>query len=100
MSGEAIVGVGSVLCIAHQQKGGGPTHGHSYEVVAWFSEGGNALEHQAALVDVINQIDHSQLNDDLTRAEDIGRWIAARLPGCRVVDVNRPLERIYVCVRP
>ncbi len=96
---EALIGVGAVLSIAHRPKGGGPLHGHTYEVVAWFGDG-DAVELQQKLKAVLDQIDHTDLGDGLSRAEDIGRWVAEHLTGCRIVDVNRPLERIYACVRP
>ena len=95
---RSTIGVREVISIAHRPRGGGPLHGHSYEVTAWFDGGQDAVPLKARLKAVVDELDHTELGDDLTRAEDIGAWIGARLPGCKIVDVNRPLEGFFACV--
>lgn len=92
-----MIGVGGILSIAHKDTVRTQIHGHSYEIVAWF-DAGDAVGLQKILAGVLRQLDHSTLPDEMTRAEDIGLWIGNRLPRCKIVDVNRPLERIYACV--
>jgi 6-pyruvoyl-tetrahydropterin synthase len=93
-----MIGVGHILSVTHKDIVRKELHGHSYEVIAWF-ETGDAVGLQKLLGGVVRQLDHTTLPDEMTRAEEIGRWIGTRLPGCLVVDVNRPLKRIYCCVK-
>ena len=95
---RSTIGVKEVISVAHRPLGGGPLHGHSYEIVAWFDGGQDAVPLKAALKAVLAELDHADMPNDLSRAEDMGAWIGARLPGCKVVDVNRPLEGFYACV--
>lgn len=95
---RSLIGVKEVASIAHRPLGGGVLHGHTYEITAWFEGGQDAIPLKAALRAVVGELDHREMPDELSRAEDMGAWIGARLPGCKVVDVNRPLEGFYACV--
>lgn len=97
---RSLLGVKEVISVAHRPLGGGPLHGHSYEVIAWFEGGQDAVPLKAKLKAVLAELDHTDMPDGLSRAEDIGAWLVERLPGCRVVDVNRPLEGFLSCVMP
>lgn len=104
-----LTGVGAVFSAAHEPKGGGPMHGHTWEVIVWLPRC-DAVAAQAALQKLLSQVDHGVLPDAITQGEDIAVWIGnsfrVRIPdgskpsGIRLLDpvrvqVNRPLERIY-----
>lgn len=98
-----MTGVGAVFCAAHSPKGGGPMHGHTWEVIVWLPRC-DATAAQAALVDYLTRFDHAVLPDALTQGEDLARHIGknfiAPMGGHQFdhpvrVQVNRPLERIY-----
>lgn len=95
-----LTGVGSVLSCAHNPINadvfGGETHGHSYEVIAWFrnDDGRDVRTFQAALNQLLRQWDHKTLPDGMATAEDIARTVGL-LAGCVEVEVSRPLERLY-----
>ena len=90
-----LTGVGGVFSASHQPPEGGDVHGHSYEVVAWFDAGEDARVLQARLAGILQPLDHTVLPADMASGEAIARHIGRNLPGCREVQVGRPLERIY-----
>lgn len=92
-----MIGVGAVLSVSHKDTVRKEVHGHSYEVIAWF-ESGDMVGLQKLLLGVVRQLDHTTLPDEMTRAEDIAKWIGKRLAGCKRVEANRPLERNYAWV--
>ncbi|HUE78204.1 MAG TPA: hypothetical protein VMN38_01040 [Sphingomicrobium sp.] len=87
-----LTGVGGVFSASHHSPEG-VLHGHSYEVWAWFSQG-DARDVQNKLETVLAGLDHTHLADDLSWGEALAEHIALQLPGCREVEVRRPLERI------
>lgn len=89
-----LTGVGAHLCAAHRDIAG-RLHGHSYEVVAWFPAGSDAVALQCMLQAVIAHFDHTELLQELTRAEALAEAIAKLLPNCLQVDISRPLERLF-----
>lgn len=95
---ETLTGVTGVLSCAHPPVNaeifGGEIHGHSYEVTAWFTEGGDVRVYQAALDSMLKQWDHKTLPPELATAEAISRAVL-RLVGCKEVEVRRPLERYH-----
>jgi hypothetical protein len=99
MSEGALTGVGGVLSVTHSDPVRTELHGHSYEVVAWFPAGRDAVNLQAELHAVLAVYDHRTLEPRLSRGEALGAAIMGQLPGCVGIDVNRPLERIYARVR-
>lgn len=101
---DAETGVGAILCIAHRARTGGDLHGHSYEVVAWFSEpGGDALHLQRLLRDCLDVLDHKIANPGRSTGEEIAVWVKKNFISggfdCVQVEVRRPLERIYARTR-
>lgn len=99
MSDECMISVGVIISVAHRPRGGGPIHGHDYQIRASFREGPCMVEATKRLKAVTDQLDHTLLADDLSRAEDMARWIGARLSGCVLVEANRPWLQKYCCVR-
>lgn len=95
-----LLGVKEVIGVAHHPKGGGPLHGHTYEVVAWFGPGHDMVALKRQLRAVLDELDHTTLPDDLTLSEEIGAWVMKRLPGCRVAEANRPSEGFLCSVMP
>lgn len=95
-----LTGVGGILSCAHPPVNadvfGGETHGHSYEVIAWFhnNDGRDVRAFQAALDQLLAQWDHTTLPESMARAEDIAVAVGT-LANCVKVEVRRPLERIY-----
>lgn len=86
-------GVGGIFSASHDTPEG-VLHGHSYEVWAWFPAGEDARDLQARLIEVLAELDHSHLPDELAWGEALAEHIAGRLPGAIEVEVRRPLERI------
>lgn len=89
-------GVGAVLSAAHRDRDGS-MHGHTWEIVAWWTGRPDAIEKQAELVKYLSIFDHSVLADGVAWGEKLAEAIMHGL-GCVKVDVNRPLERIYATV--
>ena len=87
-----LTGVGGVFSASHMSPEG-VLHGHSYEVWAWFAQNDARVLHQK-LRAVLQRLDHTHLPDELAWGEALAAHIAAQLPGCREVEVRRPLERI------
>lgn len=93
---RSLSGVGGVLSCAHRDKETGQIHGHTWDVVAWFRTAADARYRQKQLSEVLHDLDHGMLPDDLAWGEDLARHIAEKLGDtCAQVDVNRPSERIY-----
>ena len=88
-----LTGVGGVFSASHRSPEG-VLHGHSYEVWAWFAQGEDARRLHALLDEVLKALDHTHLSDELAWGEALAEHIAKQLPGCREVEVKRPLERI------
>lgn len=101
MSAGQITGVGAVLSVSHRDAVRNEIHGHSYEVIAWFSfdQPRDAYVLQVALKAALAAFDHTTLPDSLSRAEDLAAAILGLLHGCVEVEVNRPLERLYARAR-
>lgn len=99
MDWRILTGVGGVFCCAHEPKGGGPLHGHTYQVICWFKSGDADMLKQH-LDRVLKHHDHSKMPHHLTWGEDIARWLGTAVTwpnGIEIVrvEVNRPLEMIY-----
>lgn len=98
--GRTFTGVGGVLSCAHHPVNsdifGGELHGHSYEVIAWFTNEHreDVRVYQAALNTLLAQWDHKTLPLHLSTGEEIARAVGT-LAKCVEVEVRRPLERIY-----
>lgn len=91
-------GVRAVISAAHRDQERGHTHGHSYEVKAWFPyDEGSVLAFEARLCEVADLFDHTTLPDSLAWAEPLARHIGESLDdmGCVAVEISRPLEGFY-----
>lgn len=95
--GRMLTGVGGFFCAAHRDTGNGVLHGHTWEVIAWFTGRSNAVLRQRQLAAILETIDHTELPNELAWGEDIARYIAERFndKSCVAVDLSRPSERIY-----
>lgn len=97
---DALTGVGVVFSCSHRDPVRKELHGHSYEAVAWWPAHPpkDAALLQRMLWEVVKaSLDHKTLPDDITRGEDIRELLLEILPTEVVdVDINRPMERIYV----
>lgn len=100
MTGETLTGVRGQLSCAHEpinaELFGGETHGHSYEVWAWFENPDGQADvrvFQAALKIMLAQWDHKTLPPDLATGEALARAIGT-LAKCVEVEVRRPIEGI------
>lgn len=89
-----LTGVGAVLSAAHYGPSGA-LHGHTWEVVAWFPAGTDALALQRRLEERLASFDHGVLPAELSWAEPFAAYLGAALDGCIGVDVSRPSERLY-----
>lgn len=76
--------VDGFFCAAH--KGGdGRLHGHTWRVrVFWDYAGADILVQQAKLREALSYLDHSELPENLSRAEDIAADIGRGLFAQRV----------------
>lgn len=93
--GDTLIGAGWHFCAAHSSPSRPATHGHSYEIKAWWRYAGQDVEAlQADLQAALLAFDHKPLALDLSRAESVAKAIGALLPGCVRVDLWRPLERL------
>lgn len=88
-----LTGVGGVFSASHHTPEG-VLHGHSYEVWAWFVAGDDARNLQSRLHEVLSVLDHAHLPDELAWGEALAEHISKQLPGCREVEVRRPLEKL------
>ncbi len=77
----------------------GQIHGHTWEVIAWFSSENapDAIILQTKLKMLLAAWDHTVLKPELARAEDMAAAIH-HLLGCVSVDVFRPSEKLYARV--
>jgi len=87
-----LTGIGGIFSASHHSPEG-VLHGHSYEIWAWFPKS-DARDLQRRLDAVLRKLDHTHLPDQLAWGEALAEHIADQLPGCREVEVRRPLERI------
>jgi 6-pyruvoyl-tetrahydropterin synthase len=96
---RAYTGVGAIFCGAHQDAEG-KIHGHSYEVIAWFRAGQDAVSLQNSLRGVIAIFDHSDLDKTfpVSWSENMAQFIKSQLDNCVRVEIKRPLERLYAVV--
>jgi 6-pyruvoyl-tetrahydropterin synthase len=86
--------VRGVLSVAHRSPEG-QLHGHSYEIKAKFRHGQDARFLLARLNTVLDELDHTALDDEIRWAEELAEHIGGQLPGCLKVEANRELEGIY-----
>lgn len=92
---RTLSGVRAILSAAHVGPEG-TIHGHTWEIVAWFLASETDARDLLSLLDAkVGAIDHTMLPHDLSRGEDIARWVGSSLPGCVQVDVSRSAERIF-----
>lgn len=87
-------GVGFTLSSAHKDAKTGALHGHSYDVVCWFSVCEDAVRLRRACIAHCSDLDHAVLPDELSWGEALAAEIKRRTGASEVV-VSRPLERIY-----
>lgn len=91
-----MIGVGVVFSCSHSDAVRREVHGHTYEAVAWFPDGGDQVTLQLGLANVVAEhLDHKTLPPAIGRSEDIRDLILAKMPNAISVEVNRPLERLY-----
>lgn len=97
MSGQVLTGARTYFSAAHRPIEGGPLHGHTWQVIAWWrADGTDAIERAGTLHIVTRGLDHTTLPDHLSRAEDLAAWIGNALAGEPVqVDVWRESEGLY-----
>lgn len=93
---KSMTGVSAVLSAAHRSREG-VMHGHTWEVIAWWTGEPDAVQKQKELQKYLTIFDHTVLADDVAWGETLARAIIHGL-GCVKVEVNRPLERIYAVV--
>jgi DNA invertase Pin-like site-specific DNA recombinase len=89
-----LTGASAILCAAHKGHGYG-VHGHTWEITVWCKDDGTSAEDvQSELKEILSELDHSELPEELIRGEAIARWVGMKM-NAHSVDVRRPLERIY-----
>lgn len=93
-----LTGAGAIFCAAHSSRDG-VLHGHTWEVIGWWTGRPDATAKQAELVKYLSVFDHSVLADSVAWAEDLADRIAEDL-GCASVEIRRPLERLYAKKEP
>jgi 6-pyruvoyl-tetrahydropterin synthase len=91
-----LTGVSAVLSAAHRSREG-VMHGHTWEIIAWWEAGEDALVLQQRLRDYLKIFDHTVLGDDIAWGEALGTAMIHGLD-CVEVEVRRPLEGIFARV--
>lgn len=86
-------GVSGVVSAAHRSRDG-VMHGHTWEIVAWWPAGEDALVLRDRLDRYLAFFDHTVMGDEVAWGEAFARAIVLGL-GCHRVDIRRTLERIY-----
>lgn len=89
----AFTGASAVVSAAHRDNNGN-LHGHTWEVTAWWAEGGDGLKLQQDLEQYLKVFDHTVLGDEVAWGEALAKSTLVGL-GCARVEVRRPLERLY-----
>lgn len=92
---KKLTGVGGHFSAAHIDKDTKILHGHTWEVIAWFNSGKNAIRLLDDLNNVLQNYDHACLPENLSWSENIAEEICNALDDCVEVTISRPLERIY-----
>jgi 6-pyruvoyl-tetrahydropterin synthase len=87
-------GAGWYFSASHYDNVRKETHGHTYEVKAWFPAGRDAVVLQETLKGVLRAFDHKTLPPELSRAEDLAKAIGGLMGDCVGVDIERPAERL------
>lgn len=93
---KIMTGVGGIICAAHKDKAG-KLHGHTWEITAWWKGSPDAVGKQALLNSALMEFDHTQLDDDLSWAEQFGMILLCTLQ-CERIEISRPLEKIYAII--
>lgn len=93
---KILTGAGHYLSAAHNSRDG-VLHGHTWEIVCWWTGEPDAVAKQAELIEYLRIFDHTVLADGIAWAECLGRAILAGL-SCERVEISRPLERLYAVV--
>ena len=91
---KVLTGAGAIFCAAHVDRKN-RMHGHTWEVIAWWKGKPDAVQKQQQLAEYLAFFDHSILAPSVSWAEDLAAIIKSDL-GCDSVDINHPLERLYV----
>lgn len=93
---KVLTGARGVLSAAHRSRDG-IMHGHTWEIVAWWTGEPDAVEKQRELNDYLKVFDHTVLADGVAWAESLGRAMCMGLE-CVKVEISRPLEGLYAVV--
>lgn len=101
MEDRSLTGVGAVFSASHHDPVRNEIHGHSYGVTVWFHA--DPPRDATLLQEMVKQVvkatfDHKTLPIELSRAEAIGRTLLDLIDTAVIVDVDRPLERLYARV--
>lgn len=94
---ETLTGVGALLEAQHRSRSG-DVHGHTWDIMAWFSfDGHDALGARRELEQILAPHQGKCLPDAIAWAENLAPWIAGqfeyRQPVC--VTVARPDVRLF-----
>lgn len=89
-------GVSAILSAAHRSKDG-ILHGHTWEVVCWWTNCPDAVAKKAELTKYLSIFDHTVLAENVAWGEKLAQAILVGM-NCDKVEVNRPLERIFASV--
>lgn len=90
---EVLTGASAVISAAHRARDGN-LHGHTWEVTAWWAEGGDAVASQKTLQNYLKLFDHTVLGDDHAWGEALAKAVCLGLK-CKKVEVRRPLEGLH-----
>jgi 6-pyruvoyl-tetrahydropterin synthase len=89
---KTLTWVDATISAAHYPADGGPLHGHTWRVRAyWEWTSGDALVLQRLLREACEPFDHNLLPAALSRAEELAKHLRAAL-SCARVDVWRDAE--------
>lgn len=95
ISWKVSTGASAIICAAHKSRDG-EMHGHTWEVRAWWPEGGCSVERKAELTNYLSVFDHQVLEHELAWGEALATAILLGLQ-CDKVEVSRQLEGLYAC---
>ena len=93
---KTLTGAKAFICSAHKNKAG-QIHGHTWEVIAWWTGSPCAVMKQKELKKYLESFDHTLLTGPVGNGEFFAKMVLEYLL-CEKVEVIRSIEGLYASV--